>query len=188
MLAGLGAAAGLLGVGYALRDAEVFGAGTSSPFPAAPGMGGPGMMNRGAGGLGMMGAATQADMSIYMEMFRRHEEIRRTVEQIPGGVRTTTESDAPELVAQLKAHVSAMYTHLEQGAEVRCMSASLPTLFGRAGDYQRSITMTPTGVIAEETAADPELVRAIREHAGEVSGFVRDGMPAMMNQMVRPGS
>src|SRR5947209_3824314 len=52
----------------------------------------------GCGGRGigsMMGGATAGVMSDYMELFARHEEIRRTVEAIPGGVRTVTESDAP---------------------------------------------------------------------------------------------
>jgi hypothetical protein len=39
-------------------------------------------------------------------------------------------------------------------------------------------------VIAEETADDPALTQAIRAHAGEVTGFVRDGMPAMMRGMM----
>jgi hypothetical protein len=46
------------------------------------------------------GGATSMDMSMYMEMFMRHNEIRRTVEEIPGGVRTTTESDSPDLAAK----------------------------------------------------------------------------------------
>jgi hypothetical protein len=32
----------------------------------------------------------------------RHNEIRRTVEEIPSGVRTTTESDSPDLAALLE--------------------------------------------------------------------------------------
>jgi hypothetical protein len=127
------------------------------------------------------------DMSRYMNMFMRHGELRRSVEDIPGGVRTTTESDSADLVAELQAHVSSMYTHLDQGAEVTCMSSSLPTLFGRAPDYQRQITFTAKGVVAEETASDPELTRAIREHAREVTGFVIEGMPAMMRGMMGPG-
>src|SRR5271155_3508559 len=79
-------------------------------------------------GGGMMGASP-ADMSLYMEMFNRHSEITRTVEEIPGGIRTTTQSNSPDLVAQLQAHVSSMYSHVDRGAEVMCMSASLPTLF-----------------------------------------------------------
>jgi hypothetical protein len=125
-----------------------------------------------------------ADMSRYTEMFNRHSEITRTVEEIPGGIRTTTESNSPDLVGQLQAHVSSMYSHVDQGAEVMCMSGSLPTLFRHANGYRRQLTFTPNGVIAEETSDDPALTQAIRAHAGEVTGFVRDGMPAMMRGMM----
>lgn len=170
----LGTGGGLLGVGYLLRGL------VGSDEPES--MMGPGMM-----GSGMMGSATGMDMSTYMEMFHRHGQLRRRVEDVPGGVRTTTESDAPDLVAQLQAHVSRMYSHLDEGAEVTCMSDSLPTLFRRAPDYQREVTFTAKGVVAVETAADPALTRAIRAHAREVTGFVTDGMPAMMQQMMGTG-
>src|SRR5712691_2219605 len=73
-------------------------------------------------GSGMMRGATPVDMDAYMELFDRHTEIRRSVDAIPGGVRTSTESDVPELVAQLQGHVASMYDHLHRGAEVSCMS------------------------------------------------------------------
>jgi hypothetical protein len=57
----------------------------------------------------MMGASP-ADMSLYTDMFHRHTEITRAVEETPGGVRTTTQSNAPDLVAKLHAHVSSMYS------------------------------------------------------------------------------
>jgi hypothetical protein len=163
-LAALGAT-GVLGLGYILRG--IF------ESPAV----------RLADDDGMMGVSS-ADMSIYMDMFNRHNEISRVVEEIPGGVRTTTQSNSPELAAQLKAHVSSMYSHVGQGTEVMCMSSSLPTLFRNASGYRRRLIFTPTGVIAEETAEDPPLTQAIRAHAREVSGFVRDGMPAMMRDMM----
>lgn len=128
-----------------------------------------------------------ADMSRYMEMFNRHNEITRTVEEIPNGVRTTTQSNSPDLTAQLQAHVASMYAHLDQSAEVMCMSGSLPTLFRNAQGYRRQLTFTANGVIAEETADDPVLTHAIRVHALEVTGFVRDGMPPMMRGMMDPG-
>lgn len=161
-LAVLGAGGGLLGVGYILRN--VIGA------PS------------GQAGAGMMG-----DMSTYMEMFNRHDEFRRAVEDIPGGVRTTTETDSPELVAQLQAHVSAMYARLDQRDDMMCMSDSLPTLFRRAPDYQRQLAFTSKGVVAVETTGDPDLTQAIRAHAREVTGFVVDGMPAMMKGMMQGG-
>ena len=135
-------------------------------------------------GGGMMGAATAADMSSYMDLFARHTEIRRTVEQVPGGVRTTTESEDPALAARLQAHVSSMYGHLQQGQEVQCMSDSLPLLFRNAGGYQRRLTLTARGMAVTETSSDPRLLQAIRAHAQEVSGFVQKGMPAMMHGML----
>ncbi|TXI52810.1 hypothetical protein [Mycolicibacterium mageritense] len=137
-----------------------------------------------ADGPGMMGGVSGTDMDRYMTMFARHTELRRTVDIIPGGIRTTTESDAPDLVAQLHAHVSSMYDHLNDATEVTCMSHTLPTLFRRASDYQRRITLTPNGVIATETTTDPDLAAIIRAHAREVTGFVTDGMPAMMGPMM----
>jgi hypothetical protein len=160
VLATLATGGGLVALGYALRGML----GTSLAQP------GPNM-----------------DMSLYVELFMRHGELRRRVEEIPGGVRTTTETDAPELVSQLQAHVSAMYANVDQGAEVMCMSGTLPTLFHRAADYQRQLTFTPKGVVAVETSSDPDLTQVIRAHAAEVTGFVIEGMPAMMGPMMGPG-
>ena len=160
-LLGLGAAGG-----YLLRDALKSLAGGRSM------------------GTGMMGSATQGDMSSYMNLFDRHTEIRRTVEAIDGGVHTTTESDAPDLVVQLQAHVSSMYTHVNEQAEVTCMSSSLPTLFRNSAGYRRQLTLTDKGLVVTETSSDPRLAKAIREHAQEVTGFVLDGMPAMMRGMM----
>jgi len=169
LLAGGGALLGLgISGGYLLRD-------------ALKSIRSGGMM-----GTGMMGSATRPDMNTYMNLFDRHTEIRRTVEVIDGGVRTTTESDAPDLVAQLQAHVSSMYTHLNQRAEVTCMSSSLPTLFRNSAGYRRDLTLTAKCVVVTEISSDPQLVNAIRAQAQEVSGFVRDGMPAMMRGMMGP--
>ena len=63
------------------------------------------------------------------------------------------------------------------------MSQTLPTLFRNANGYRRQLTITPMGVIAD----DPALTDAIRAHAREVTGFVQEGMPAMMQQMMGRG-
>lgn len=169
VLAALGAGGGALAMGYALRGTLGW------PAPVIR------LVDHTCMGV------DPADMSRYTDMFNRHGEITRTVEEIPGGIRSTTQSNSPDLAAQLQAHVSSMYSRLDQGTEVMCMSGSLPTLFRRANGYRRQLTFTPTGVIAEETADDPALVQAIRAHAQEVTGFVRDGMPPMMQAMMCPG-
>src|SRR6266700_8201552 len=55
----------------------------------------------------------------------------------------------------------------------------LPALFRNSRRYRRSLTNTARGVAVVETSDDPR-VTAIRSHAAEVTGFVDDGMPAMM--------
>jgi hypothetical protein len=170
----LGAGGGLLALGYLLGRAF----GSTDPDTATP------THRPGGRGEGMMGSATRADMNTYMDMFNRHGEISRTVEEIPGGVRTITEARSPDLAAQLQAHVSSMYTRLDERAEVTCMSATLPTLSRRTDDYRRQLTLTPNGVSVVETAGDPDLTRVIRAHAQEITRFVRDGMPAMMDDMM----
>jgi len=76
-LAALGAGAAV-GIGYAIRI-----------------VGPPILRIRLTDGGGMMGASP-ADMSLYMDMFNRHTEITRTVEEIPGGVgRSAPLADLP---------------------------------------------------------------------------------------------
>jgi len=169
------AAGGLVGLGlaagYALRGRP---ASARRPAPGASGQPGIGTQSP------MMGDVTAADMSTYMDLFSRHTELHRTVQLIPGGVRTLTEADDPGLTAQLQAHVASMYAHLDQGAEVSCMSSSLPVLFRSSRRYRRSLANTASGVAVTETSDDPRITAAIRSHAAEVTGFVHDGMPAMM--------
>jgi hypothetical protein len=43
------------------------------------------------------------------------------------------------------------------------------------------------GVVAEEIADDPNITQAVRAHAREVTKFVLDGTPAMMQQMMLGG-
>lgn len=160
-----------LGAGYALRG-----------WPAAAHRPGPAAGNPPDAGTQapMMGYATAADMSTYMDLFGRHTELRRTVQLVPGGVRTLTEAGDPALTAQLQAHVASMYAHLDQDAEVSCMSSSLPVLFRNSRRYRRSLANTASGVAVTETSDDPRITAAIRSHAAEVTGFVDNGMPAMM--------
>jgi hypothetical protein len=141
------------------------------------------MMNSMTGG--SMMNVSRADMQIYVEMFDHHREIRRTVEHLPNGIRAVTESDNQRIAALLKQHVPDMYGHLSGGQEVRCMSNSLPTMFRNASHYQRHVRLTARGVEVVETSGNPEVVAAIRRHAEEVTGFVRDGMPAMMRSMMQ---
>jgi len=81
---------------------------------------------------------------------------------------------------------SCPLTGIAVAAFLTALAATLGVSEDPAG-YSRQLTVIAKGVIVTETSTDPRLVGAIRAHAREVSGFVRDGMPAMMRSMMGGG-
>jgi hypothetical protein len=127
------------------------------------------------------------DIQTIHQLFAYHTQINRRIEQIPGGIRTVTESDNPQVTALIQAHVSRMYERVNQHETIPMigMSSTLPTMIQATDQYQRQFHLTQKGVAIAETSDNPEMVKVIREHGQEVSRFVEQGMPAMMNRMTK---
>ena len=177
-------------VALAAGAARLFGvrpqAASASPATPAGGMMGGNMMGGNGMAEMMMPGNMMGPMRTGMELFMRHSEIRRTVTALPNGVRAVTESDDPHTAGLIQAHVSEMYQRLDQKrAFPYPMSRSVPAMFRYSTLYRRQLEATSNGVAVTETADDPAMVAIIREHAREVSRFVRDGMPGMMRGMMR---
>ena len=139
---------------------------------------GQGMMGGGRMGDGWRGGNGQ-DMQLVHQLFANHNLIRRTVEEIPGGVRTVTESDNPQVATMIQQHVASMHQRLDHGRWFAMMSQTLPIMFRNADRYQREYEMTPQGIRVKKFSDDSELVNVLREHSREVSGFVEAGMSCM---------
>lgn len=141
------------------------------------------MMDNWQGGNGHMTGNWQSgngqDMQDVHQLFANYQLIRRTVEEIPGGVRTVTESDNPQIAALIQRHVASMHQRLDEGRWFAMMSRTLPIMFRNADRYQREFELTPKGISVRKTSDDPELASILREHSREVSGFVEGGMPCM---------
>ena len=155
---------------------------------AHPGGMGPGMMMQGMqhgpmGGMHSGDAAFQADMQLVHEMLAGHDKIRRTVENLPNGIRTVTESDDPQIAQALKAHVASMEQRLKDGRIFNLFSSTLPVLFDNKEKINTTVEMTQNGAIVTQTSADAKVVAALQAHAGEVDELARDGMAAMMRGM-----
>jgi hypothetical protein len=58
-------------------------------------------------------------------------------------------------------------------------------LFAHRSQIHRTVTEIPHGIQAVTESDDRDMVDVIREHAGEINGFVEEGMPAMMDNMMR---
>jgi len=140
--------------------------------------------------LGMMrnpGMGGSSDTQIIHQLFADHEQIHRTVEEIPGGIRAITESDNPEVVTLIQSHVSKMYDRVskQQSIPMIGMSSTLPTMLQSANRYQRQLRITSKGIEVTEISDDPDMIALIQEHAQEITRFAEQGLSAMMNGRMR---
>jgi len=113
-------------------------------------------------------------------LFASRDQIRRTVTDIPGGVRATTESDNPAVVAQLREHVHSMYARLEENRPINARDPLFAAIFENADKIHVQMENTPQGITVTETSDDPAVVELVRRHADVVSLFLENGMPEMM--------
>jgi hypothetical protein len=141
-----------------------------------------------------MGAATgqpdnafAADMQVVHALLMDHDAIKRTVTNLPNGVRTVTESDDERVAAYLKQHVASMNRRLGDGEVFNVASPTIPTIFENADRIHTEITQTPNGLIFTQTSDDAELVPVLQAHAVEVSKLAEEGMAAMMRSMMGQG-
>lgn len=137
---------------------------------------------------GMMGGMGEmmGPMRTGMQLFHHHSKIQRNVTDLSDGVRAATESDNPEVTALIQKHVGEMYARIDQDRPFAYpMSRTVPVPFRNIGRYRRQLEITPKGVAITETASDAEMVKLIKAHAREISGFVADGMLAMMRDIMR---
>lgn len=150
------------------------GAGLAGPAGAHGPMGGP--MARGA----QHDDAFAADMHLVRDLILNHDRIKRTVTNLPDGIKTVTETDDPQIAQALKAHVASMEKRLGEGREFNLFSPTIPVLFQNKDKIKTVVEMTDRGSIVTQTSNDPAVVAALQAHAVEVSELVRDGRFAMM--------
>jgi hypothetical protein len=135
---------------------------------------------------GMMAPENREAMRTGMALFAAHADVRRVVTDLPDGVHAVTTSADPKTAALIQAHVTEMYARLGSGnAFPYPMSPSVPVMFENSTLYQRNLTALPDGIDVTETSTDPAMIKIIQSHAREITGFVREGMPAMMRGMMR---
>jgi hypothetical protein len=192
-LIGLGAVALTLAIGtYAFKarseEARDFG----PPFMhRGMGMIGAGMMHGGMMAPAMMGMAsdpaTMEQLRVIHALFINHDRIRRTVTNLPNGIRTSTESDDPQIAALLKTHVGDMMKRVGTGddPELPIESDALHSIFRDKDKIRTSVETTASGVIVVQTSDDPKVVAELQEHAAQVTDFAREGMAAIHTAMMR---
>jgi hypothetical protein len=146
---------------------------------------GQGMMGRGAGMRRDTVAA--AVMPVVHDLMMNHQKLRRTVTNLPDGVRTVTESDDSAMVGQLQNHVATtgVLVAKSQDLNVPPASPTLRQLLQRGASITRLVEHTPQGVVVTETSKDSVTVSLLQAHAAEVTELVNRGMAAMHEKMMQ---
>jgi hypothetical protein len=124
--------------------------------------------------------ASASDMGLVHQLLGGYKEIRRTVSNLPDGIRTVTESDNPQVAQAIKAHVASMENRLNDGRQFSMFSPTLPTLFQQKDKIRTIVEMTEKGAVVTQSSSDPALVATIQAHAVEVSELAQGGVVAMM--------
>jgi hypothetical protein len=155
-----------------------------------PGMtrGGPGRMGMGPG---MMGgahdSATMEQMRDIHALLANHDRIKRTVTNLPDGIRTVTESDDLEVAALIKTHVAQMGERVKAGDDpgLPIESPALRAILRNKNKIQTAYQTTANGIVVTQTSSDPNTVAVLQEHAAEVTDLVEGGMAALHTAMMR---
>jgi hypothetical protein len=154
---------------------------------------GPGMrgqMGSGMMGMGMMGGnATMDERRDIHDLFANHDQIKRTVTNLPDGIRTVTESDNPQVAETIKKHVAEMGKRVEEGRDpgLPIESPALHAIFRDKDKIKTTHETTEKGVIVVQTSTDASAVKALQDHAAEVTDLAQRGMVAAHEAMMKNG-
>ena len=148
---------------------------------------GPGMMGMGPGMMG--GNATMGERSDIHDLFSNHEKIKRTVTNLPDGIRTVTESDDPQVAATIKKHVAEMGKRVEEGRDpgLPIETPALHAIFRNKDKIKTAYETTEKGIAVVQTSTDATAVKALQDHAAEVTDLVQRGMVAAHEAMMKNG-
>ncbi|HVR55982.1 MAG TPA: hypothetical protein VMT72_04070 [Pseudolabrys sp.] len=153
--------------------------------PGMRGQMGPGMMGM---GLGMMGgSATMDERRDLHDLFFNHDRIKRAVTNLPDGIRTVTESDDPRLAETIKKHVAEMGQRVEEGRDpgLPIETPALHAIFRHKDKIKTTYEATKKGIIVVQTSTDATAVKALQDHAAEVTDLAQRGMVAAHEAMMK---
>ncbi len=133
------------------------------------------------------GSASATEMQELHEMLVNNDKIKRSVTNLPNGIRTLTESDDPEMTRILVSHVAGMIKRVEEGRNPRLpmQSPQLEIIFRNKDKIKTSFEPTAKGISVTQTSEDAETVTALQKHAADVNDLVRRGMVAAHETMTR---
>ena len=89
----------------------------------------------------------------------------------------------------IKKHVAEMGQRVEEGRDpgLPIETPALHSIFRNKDKIKSTYEVTEKGVIVVQTSTDPTAVKALQDHAAEVSELAQRGMVAAHEAMMRNG-
>jgi hypothetical protein len=132
-------------------------------------------------------SVTMAQMRVIHELVINNARIKRTITNLPDGIRTVTESDDRRLAQLIKEHVVTMDQRVAKGDDpgLPMESAALRAIFLGKDKVRTTTETTAAGIVVVQTSGDSAVVAALQQHAAEVTDLVQRGMTAMHEAMMK---
>ena len=132
---------------------------------------------------------TDQEVNDLKQLFQKHNEISRLVENIPNGIITVTETDNEELRTSIIDHVTMMVTRLqeEKNPQVIIQSPTLHEIFEYYDEIETEIELTEKGISIIQTSENEVVVALLQQHAAEISDMVNRGMQVVHDRMMQSG-
>lgn len=111
-------------------------------------------------------------------LLNQHDAIRRSLTLTDDGYMALTETDNPELVKALQAHVRQMEQRLGQALSVRRWDPAFAEYRAHYRDMEMSIEPVTNGVRVVVRGLTPQAVRVAQNHATVINDFVQEGWNA----------
>ncbi|MDJ0639841.1 MAG: hypothetical protein QNJ20_13470 [Paracoccaceae bacterium] len=146
-----------------------------------------GMMHDEATMPGLRGENATAEESAELAiMFRNFDTIKRTVENLPNGIRTVTRSSDPDVMDVLVSHAVGMIDRVgrKDDPKIFIQSPTLDVFFLHGDEISSVVEVTDEGLVVVQTSENPDLVAALQTHAAEVTAMADRGMAAVHDMMM----
>lgn len=147
---------------------------------------GKGRRQMGQSGGGPKHGSGRPDAKVAHFLIENHEKLQRSVEIIPGGVRSRTVSSDLEIIDALRIHVRQMAALIEEGGRIRNWDPLFREIFDHRDAIDMEIVDIEGGVEVTETSNDEEVAGLIRAHAGKIEDFVARGIEAYREETPVP--
>jgi hypothetical protein len=132
------------------------------------------------------GHAGRPEMQLAHFLIDNHARVKREVEMIPAGVRTSTTTEDPELTESLREHVRQMANLIREGGRIRNWDPLFQEIFERRDAIHMEINDIEGGVEVIETSEDSQVALLIQAHARKVDDFVARGRAAYREETPLP--